>query len=360
MSPLAHLLRREIESRGPITFARFMELALYHPGWGYYERPATAVGRAGDYYTSVSVGPLFGELLGFRFARWLAALPGGRVCLVEGGAHDGRLAADVLGFFEAHEPALADRLEYWLLEPSARRRTRQAEVLQGFGGRVRWAGGWEELPRVRGVVFSNELLDALPVRRLLWQRSEGVWREAGVACAGDEFVWARMPGDPARLAPGLPPDLLAVLPDGFAIEVGTMAVEWWRGAAAALEAGWLLTIDYGDAPGERFQPGRGGGTLRAYRSHRASFEVLADPGAQDLTAHVDFGAVLSAGEAGGLKTEGLWRQEQFLGDILREVEAGGGSFPGWTPARLRQCRTLLHPAHLGSSFKVLVHSSGIG
>jgi len=150
------------------------------------------------------------------------------------------------------------------------------------------------------------------------------------------------------------------LPDGFVVEVGRRATEWWRGAAGAIQRGWLLTMDYGDAPGERFQPGRRQGTLRAYREHRVSSDVLGDPGSQDLTAHVDFGAVMSAGEADGLDTQGLWRQEQFLGEILREIEAGRGSFPAWTPARLRQCRTLLHPAHLGSSFKVLVQSRGIG
>jgi SAM-dependent MidA family methyltransferase len=357
---LAQFLRREIASHGPISFARFMEATLYHPEWGYYEQPAMNPGRAGDYFTNVSVGPLFGELLGFRLARWLSTLPEGPLHLVEGGAHDGRLAADVLGFLAAHEPVLANRIEYWLLEPSAKRQARQAELLRGLAGRVRWARGWEELPRSRGVVFGNELLDALPVHRLVWQKAEGAWSEAGVGCAGDEFVWTRLPGDAARLAPVLPAELVAVLPDGFAIEVGNAAVQWWRRAAAALDRGWLLTFDYGDAPGERLQPARIAGTLRAYRDHRASAEVLAEPGAQDLTAHVDFGAVMSAGEAAGLRTEGLWRQEQFLGGIVREIEAGGGGFPDWTPARLRQCRTLLHPAHLGSSFKVLLQSRGVG
>lgn len=360
MSPLAQLLRREIASRGPIPFARFMELALYHPEWGYYERAGTTVGRRGDFYTSVSVGPVFGELLGFRFARWLSGLPGARVHLVEAGAHDGRLAADVLGFFETHEPELTHRLEYWLLEPSAQRRARQAERLKGFGGRVHQAGDWQELPRVRGAIFSNELLDALPVHRLTWCKRLGTWSEVGVDFSGEGFVWANVPGDAARLAPLVSAELGAVLPEGFTIEAGTAAVEWWRQAAAALETGWLLTMDYGDAPGERFQPGRIRGTLRAYRDHRVRLEVLADPGSQDLTAHVDFGGLLSAGEAGGLKTEGLWRQEQFLAGILREVEAGMGKFPAWTPERLRQCRTLLHPAHLGSSFKVLVQSRGMG
>ena len=100
------------------------------------------------------------------------------------------------------------------------------------------------------------------------------------------------------------------------------------------------------------------GTLRAYCGHHASGEVLAKPGEQDLTAHVDFEALQTAGEAAGLKTDGLWRQEQFLGEVLRDITAGRGNFPAWTPARLRQCRTLLHPSHLGATFKVFVQYRG--
>lgn len=359
MSPLAHLIRREIEAHGPIAFARFMQLALYHPEWGYYERDEVQTGQGGDYFTNVSVGTLFGELLGFRFARWLEAMPDGPVHLVEAGAHDGRLAADLIGFLHAQQAALVERVEYWLLEPSPRRRARQARTLEGLTRRIRWAADWTELPPVQGVIFSNELLDAFPVHRLVWHKEEQAWSESGVAWAGRGFAWERLPGRPVGLEPALPPELHAVLPDGFVLEVSPAAVEWWRRAAEALGRGWLMTIDYGDAPGERFQPGRTEGTMRAYRRHRVSADVLQSPGKQDLTAHVDFGEVGAAGERAGLRTEGLWRQEQFLGEIVREIEAHGVGFPAWTPARGRQCRTLLHPGQLGSSFKVLRQRRGL-
>ena len=120
MNPVTAAIRQAIPAGGAIPFARFMELALYHPDAGYYEREATNVGRGGDFFTSVSVGSVFGELLAHRFAGWLEALPGAGQ-LVEAGAHDGRLAADVLGWFQRWRPALFTRLEYWIMEPSPRR-----------------------------------------------------------------------------------------------------------------------------------------------------------------------------------------------------------------------------------------------
>ncbi|MBE7499801.1 MAG: SAM-dependent methyltransferase [Verrucomicrobiales bacterium] len=354
MNPLAQVLRDEIEANGPIGFDRFMALALYHPELGYYERAQPRLGREGDYYTSVSVGPVFGELLGFRLARWLAELGDGPLHLVEAGAHDGRLATDLLTYFRACEPALAYRLEYWLLEPSERRYAWQRENLAAFGNQVRWAVEMRELPQIRGVVFSNELLDALPVHRLQWEGCPGGWRELGVTWERDHFDWTTLPGERVALAPELPLELRTALPRGYTLEVGVAARDWWQEAARHLEAGWLITLDYGDAPGTRPRPERPTGTLRAYRQHQLTPDVLADPGEQDLTAHVDFGVIRAAGEAAELETEELCRQETFLAGILADLEQRAAPFPPWTPARRRQCLTLLHPGHLGTSHLVLV------
>ncbi len=357
MSALAQLIRREIESQGPITVARFMELALYHPGLGYYEQQEPQTGRAGDFYTNVSVGPVFGELLAFRMSQLLSTLgTAGSTPLhwVEAGAHDGRLAADILAFLNARESALAARLVYWLLEPSSRRRDQQAERLRAFGSQVCWARDWSELPPVCGVIFSNELLDAMPVHRLVWDAPGQVWREIGVGVTGDQLALMTLPGEATALAPDMPPELRRVLPDGYTVEVTPAACAWWRRAAQALARGWLLTVDYGDAPGERHLPERTGGTLRAFRRHQATRDVLAEPGRRDLTAHVDFGAIQAAGESSGLRTVLFVSQERFLGSVLRDVEAVPGRFPPWTAPRLRQCRTLLHPGQLGASFRVLV------
>ena len=183
MNQLADIMRREMAGRGAITFARFMELALYCPGLGYYESPETQVGQKGDFYTSVSVGSLLGELLAFQFAGWLEESGASPWQLLEAGAHDGQLAADILNWLSQRRPELLARFEYWILEPSERRRRRQQETLAAYKERVRCFSSWAELPAtgVRGVIFSNELLDAFPVHRIGWDASRQRWFEWGVS-----------------------------------------------------------------------------------------------------------------------------------------------------------------------------------
>jgi SAM-dependent MidA family methyltransferase len=390
----------EISTCGAISCARFMELALYCPVYGYYEKEEDRIGRRGDYYTSVSVGGLFGELLAFQFAEWLAedGMSGGaneRVQLVEAGAHWGNLAGDILGWLRERRPALFGRLDYVIVEPSERRRQWQQRTLEGFGNQIQWVenlSAFAPVPqsasgsaptgmdsrrpqRVQGIIFSNELLDALPVHRFGWDARQRRWFEWGVTLAGDELVWTRLPGDTQVQPPNLSipasdpadptetlrrsdaPTLLDVLPDGFTTEVCPAAVEWWRQAASALECGKLLTMDYGLVEEEWFAPERPEGTLRAYYQHRLNPDVLANPGAQDLTAHVNFSAIQDAGEAAGLKTERFLNQAQFLTGIAARIWEKPSGFGPWTPERTRQFKTLTHPEHLGRVFKVLVQST---
>src|SRR6266496_4545463 len=168
VNALTEIIRREVELSGFISFARFMKLSLYCPEFGYYEQLTNNPGRRGDFYTSVSVGNLFGELLAFQFARWFDQTELFHV--LEAGAHDGRLALDILNWFEARRPGLLNRLDYWIVEPSARRQQWQKRTLARFNARVRWFDSWEKLPApgVRGIIFSNELLDAMPIHRFGW------------------------------------------------------------------------------------------------------------------------------------------------------------------------------------------------
>ena len=358
MPTVTELIQEEIARHEVISFARFMTLALYTPVVGYYEQPAAGPGRAGDFYTSVSVGSFFGELLAFEFSGWLAERP--VPCqIVEAGAHDGRLAADILGWLDRHRPGLAAGLEYWIIEPSPTRRAWQEAGLAPWAGRVRWWTDWSELPAegVSGVIFSNELMDAFPVHRLVWSADAGAWAEWGVGWLEDRFVWRPMaaatPGVPH---PVLPPELQAVLPDGFTTEVCPTAPEWWSRAAHALRAGRLLTLDYGLTREEFFTPGRARGTARAYYHHRLVTDLLDRPGDQDLTAQVDFSALREAGEAAGLRTTEWQTQAQFLTGILRHILTGEKSFPRWTAAHNRQFQALTHPEHLGRAFRVLGQS----
>jgi len=413
-----------------------MELALYCPVYGYYEKEGDTIGRGGDYYTNVSVGSLFGELLGCQFAEWLeecggqaslncahgpqrSAAEGGKggdgggvgggpeaLQLVEAGAHRGELAGDILRWMREQRPALFQCLEYWIIEPSEQRQQGQRKNLSEFTGRVRWANNLGEFSvnrkraarttalaaGVRGIIFSNELLDAFPVHRLGWDANRRVWFEWGVALAGDRFVWTRMPwqeaavysprstvhsprstvqgrrstgrvptsilGSPKGTEEGwVEPALLSqILPDGFSIEASPAAIRWWRAAAGLLQAGKLMTIDYGLTDQERLVPERTEGTLRAYHRQGVNTDVLARPGEQDLTAHIDFSAIQRAGESSGLLTDTFVSQAQFLTAIAARAQNGEIPFDEWTAGRRRQFQTLTHPEHLGRAFRVLVQS----
>ena len=354
---LEEIIAGEIRSEGPVSFARFMELALYHPQLGYYERHTRQTGRSGDFYTSVSVGSLYGELLAFEFVRLLEALPG-PVQLVESGAHDGELARDILNYLRQYCPALFERLGYWIIEPSAARREQQRSKLEPFGGRIKWhaelSGGLE----FRGICFSNELLDAMPFHVFRWSASAQHWREWGVGLEPNRLGWAELPSpsdrDTVRLLPDVPPELGEVLPDGYAVEVSPAAVNWWGKAACALREGFLWTADYGLTQEEMLRPERKDGTLRGYHRHQATREVLQNPGEQDLTAHVNFSRIIQAGERRGLTTEGLMQQGLYLKGILERIQQTPEQFPLWTPMRYRQLSSLIHPEHLGRAFRILV------
>ncbi len=358
VSTLLEIIRHEIHKNGVLPFARFMELALYCPDCGYYETKKD-IGRRGDFYTSVSAGELFGQLLARRFAGWLdemrSAECGARI--VEAGAHDGQLAKDVLTWLQLKRPKLFEQIEYGIIEPSARHHEWQRETLNIFAPRVRWFSDFPAMarqdsvePKVDGIIFSNELLDAFPVHRFGWDAKNKTWFEWGVTAEGDKFVWAKIQPSAFSLQPSA---LEAVLPDGYTIETSPAAENWWREAAGVLARGKLLAIDYGFTADEMFSPARARGSLRAYFRHHATDDLLANPGDQDLTAHVNFSAIQTAGEAAGLKTEFFGSQAKFLVDILAQAQKNS-SLGEWNTGHTRQFQTLTHPEHLGRAFRVLV------
>jgi len=345
-----------------------MELALYCPDCGFYEKEGDNVGRRGDFFTSVSVGPLFGELLAFQFSRWFENSGRTRLHIIEAGAHTGRLARDVVDWFQARQPAMLAGLKYTLLEPSQRRRGWQRKTLADFGDHLEWASDWSELrqpfrDKTFTLIYSNELLDALPVRRFGWDLDRQAWFEWGVTVADERFAWTKLPagsrGEPDQgTLDALPsePELLRVLPDGFTAELNQKAEAWWHDAARSLYNGKLLTFDYGLDLAVPIRAEQPQGTLRAYRSHKVVDDVLADPGEQDITANVDFTRIESAGLRAGLITECFATQGSFLTRIAAEAWGAEGGFGSWDAKRTRQFQTLTHPEHLGRSFRVLVQT----
>ena len=369
MNKLFEIIRAEAARRGVLPFARFMELALYCPDYGYYEQQKDNIGRRGDFITSVSTGELFGQLLAFQFAEWLEEIKTlnpqlSTFNLIEAGAHDGKLAKDILTWFQLQRPKLFEQIEYIILEPSALRREWQKETLKQFTPQVRWFTDFENLKlktqnsKRAGIIFSNELLDAFPVHRFGWNAKNKNWFEWGVAVESEKFAWAKMLKSKLDLPSSifhLPSSLLAVLPDGYTIEISPAAENWWREAAGILQRGKLLTIDYGFTADELFSPARPTGTLRAYFRHHATGDILANVGEQDLTAHVNFSAIQKIGEEAGLKTENFCTQPQFLTQILAKTQKDK-NFGELNASRARQFQTLTHPEHLGRAFRVLVQS----
>jgi SAM-dependent MidA family methyltransferase len=338
-----------------VTVAAFMDRALYHPELGYYARAACRSGRAGDFFTSVDVGPLFGELLAVQIREMAGLLasngPVESLDLVEAGAGSGRLAADVVRALRASDPRLYAGLALHLVEASARARDAQRDTLGDTAGRLRSSSA--ALPEsFEGVLIANELLDALPVHQVV-MREEGL-KEVYVGSSLSEG-----PPSTPRLAEYL--DAAgARLEPGWRAEVNLNAVDWVRDAARRLRRGFMILIDYGHEARELYSVTHASGTLTSFSRHqsagpeRASPVWLERPGEQDITSHVDFTSVRSAAEAEGMVTLGLLDQTYFLMALSSD----------WTPdrlaARASALKTLIMPGGLGSTQKVLLLGKNVG
>lgn len=345
-------LRERIAAEGPLPFTEFMAAALYDPRCGYYAGRASQVGRGGDFFTSVSVGRLFGELLARRFAGWWRAEGSPQPWrIVESGAHDGTLAADVLEALGRHDAAALEALDYVIPEPLPLLREAQGRTLARWPEQVRLLPGPAGIGApVPGIVFGNEVLDALPFHVVEWRDG---WREVRVAAgAAGGFVWAE-PGPAVvdgPLADALRP-LSRGFPAGYRTEVRTCFREFLKPLAAAISRGFMLWIDYGFARPEYYHPARVGGTLRTFSQHRAGEDPLAAPGAADITAHVDFTAVAEVAAALGCPPVLFRSQGNWLTEVARAWLA---EQEGAIDAKLlRQFQSLTHPGHLGARFHVL-------
>lgn len=352
MSALDAVVSR-IREHGPITLAEYMEIALYHPQHGYYAGAEQRSGRAGDFFTSVDVGPLFGELLAVQFEEMWRVHLGRPACfdLVEAGAGNGRLSCDVLDAAEREHPDFYRATRLWIVERSAAaRRAAVHDTLTAHEQHV--AGVGPDLPdSVQGIIFANELLDAMPAHAVV-MTTEGL-REIHVGLRDDALVEIQAPlSDPAVArqiaASGV------TLPPGVRAEVSLAATRWVDAAARSLTSGFLVLVDYGRPGRELYSTAHPGGTLMTYRSHTAGSQHWLDsPGRQDLTTHVDLTAVRLAAEAAGLHTMGMVDQTYFLTSLgLADRLKTGDDRPSF--ARRLAAKTLVVPGGLGSTMKVMV------
>lgn len=348
-----------IARSGPMTVAEFIGLALYHEELGYYARAGQRSGRAGDFITSVDLGPVFGELLAAQFAdmRPLAGGPG--FDLVEAAAGNGRLARDILDAAAASHPDLYAATRVHLVERSPAARAAHAATLGPHAARLAFSG--PDLPaRVTGAIYANELLDALPPH-LVVMRDAGL-REVYVGSEGGRLVTRE--GDLSSPAIARHLDRVgARLEPGWSAEVNLAAADWVRRAGACLDRGFLLLIDYGMEASALYSAAHAGGTLTTYRRHAAETREqgpgwLLEPGDRDITSHVDLTAVKLAAADAGLTLVGIVDQTYFLLGLAGRLLEGGSAFPD-DPKRRLALKTLLMPGGLGSTLKVLLFSKGV-
>lgn len=373
---LASRLVDRIARDGPLTVAAFMEAALYDPGEGYYIRAAQRSGRQGDFFTSVDAGPLYGEMLAGFVARVWAAL--GRpdsLDLVEAGAGNGRLMRDVLDTLAREDRDLYGRLRVHLAERSPAAREAQRTSLAAHGPVIRSIGD-DPPASIRGLLFANELLDALPVHRV--RMTQGGLVEVLVTAREGRLVLTEGPVSTPALEAYLRAVDVALAP-GQVADVSLAARDWCARAALSLARGYLLLVDYGREASRLFASGTACGTLRSYAGHQVdpgprsglvpapigatptdddagTPAWLLEPGLRDLTAHVDFTTVRRTLEDSGLRT--LLETDQtrwLLGLGLLERIAGPQAEDSLPALRRRlQAKTLVAPGGPGTTHRVLL------
>ena len=364
---LAARIRAEAAaSGGSLPFDRFMELALYAPGLGYYVAGATKFGPGGDFITAPDLSPLFGLCLARQCQEVLMALGGGEI--LELGAGNGELAAQIL---EGLKGADCLPRRYLILEPGAELRERQRDLLAarhpGLIDRVHWLTG---LPATfTGVMVANEVMDAMPVSRFRID-AEGQPAEYRVRppATAEEQDWAEMLAPPenpalALAVAGLQARGLVRMP-GYVSEVNLSLGPWMGALAASLRQGLLLLIDYGYEETDYYRAERSMGTLVCHYRHQAHGDPYAHLGLQDITAHVDFSAVARAGQAAGLELAGYTTQAHFLlalglDELLLE-RLNGTEVGGDAGLKLvLGAKQLVLPAAMGERFRVLGLAKGL-
>ncbi|ULL17614.1 SAM-dependent methyltransferase [Paenibacillus sp. H1-7] len=345
-----------------ISFHDYMEQCLYHPEYGYYMSDRTKIGREGDFYTSSSIGTIMGEVLARYIASQAAYFgPGAALRVVEWGGGTGRLARLILDELKRLDTDLYERTAYISVEKSERHRAMQQDALTEHEGRVQWMtdeqwrsqGPWENV-----IILSNELLDAFPVHRIQWIGGRPYelyveWDESGQAFAEQPF---RLVEEDEPLGTYLHVQEVD-FQEGQQLEVNLHALDWIRSIGAAVGRGQLITVDYGDQAEELYAEHRMKGTIIGYRSHMASEQFYSAPGWQDITSHVNFTALIRAGEHAGLRLKSCTTQKQFLleNGILQMLQDAMGADPFSEAARRnRSIRQLLLSDQMSELFKVLV------
>jgi SAM-dependent MidA family methyltransferase len=361
-SHLENLLVERILAEGPLPFFKFMEACLYHPEYGYYMTARQRIGRNGDFFTSSSVHALFGQLIARQLHQmWeLLECPADFV-IAEQGAGTGHLALDILNALEKDFPEFYGLLRYRIVEINAESRAHQAQLLSRHQNAVGWCRH-SDLTDLVGCYLSNELVDAFPVH-LVEKRDDKLF-EVYVVVENGTFQEVLHDPSTEELANYL--EWVGVeLAEGNRAEINLTAPTWLRTVAGLLLRGFILTIDYGYLAGELYAPWRTTGTLMSYYQHTSGENPYIRLGEQDLTAHVDFSALIKAGEESGLQQLFYGDQCKFLlglgfVDALLQAQAREQEPHRAQALRLTLKNLILPDGGMGEIFKVLIQGKGVG
>ncbi len=364
-TPLQDIIAARIADQGRTTFADFMAACLYEPGLGYYTSPGRKVGAEGDFYTSITVHAAFGRVIAREIAQmWRCMGSPTDFTLVECGAGNGRLACDIMDFLAEREAEMYSGLRLVLVEKEPSLEAAQREMLAAHTGRLAWLSPDEFASgnfTFSGCLYSNELVDALPVHRVVM--TSGGLKELYVTCTDGEF--SEDVGEPST------PELEAYLQriavelhPGQQAEINLNAPKWLTAASGALESGFILTVDYGYPAPDLYTPRRKLGTLLCYYRHQIEENPFLRPGLQDITSHVDFTTLMKCGEELGLHNDWFGEQYRFLlaaGIIeeIEEIERSSKTEEEKLRLRLTLKKLIMPEGGMGDTFKVLIQSRGV-
>jgi SAM-dependent MidA family methyltransferase len=362
---LTDIITARIAKQGRITFADFMAACLYEPGLGYYTSPGRKVGAEGDFYTSITVHAAFGRVIAREIAQmWRCMGETAEFTLVECGAGNGRLACDIMDYLAEREAQMYGGVRLLLVEQEPSLEVAQREMLAAHVDRLSWLSPEEFASGTftfSGCLYSNELIDALPTHRVV-MTSDGL-KEIYVTCTNDGFAEETGELSTPQLAEYFKRISVELHPAQQA-EVNLNVPEWLTAAAKALQAGFVLTIDYGYPAAELYTPRRKLGTLLCYYRHQLEENPYLRLGLQDITSHVDFTTLMNCGEEQGLCTDWFGEQYRFLlsAGIIEEIETierSAISDEEKLRLRLTLKKLIMPDAGMGGTFKVLIQSRGV-
>jgi len=363
MDQLIEIIKHLINKNGPITFAKFLELALYHKDYGYYRAGRTRIGKEGDYYTSPCVHPAFGEIIGRFIYKVYKSLDIQELTIVEMGAGKGYLALDILDSIKRNQPQFYSNLNYLIVEISPTLIAKEKNILKDHLHKIRFHSSISEIEneKVIGVFISNELLDSFPFHRIKYIKNK--FQEIYLDLLHDEFTEILDNLSTGELKNYIDRYDLEFV-EGQELEINLDAKQWLLDVSRIISKGFVVTIDYGFHASELFSPIRTKGTFMCFYKHVANENPYNKIGEQDITAHVDFSNLIRVGESVSLNTLKYTTQGQFLIDwgILNIIESYSKKSKTNEISYQKDIlaiKNLFLPELMGDKFKVLIQSKNL-